>query len=118
QMRRGVDVHAVAGGLETGAERRHRRTLAVGAGHVDHGRQAALGISEGRQQPLDAVEGEVDELRMELREPLQNAVAAQEAASGRGSNGTTSAGGVGWQSMSRMRASVSCSSQRGTTMST
>jgi hypothetical protein len=33
---------------------------------VDRWRQAALGIPESRQQALDAVEGEVDELRMEL----------------------------------------------------
>ena len=59
------------------------------------------------EQPLDAVEGEVDELGMELGQPLQDTVAAQEAASGRGSRGTTGAGGVVRQSRSRIRASVS-----------
>ena len=56
QVRRGVDVHPVAGGLEPGADHRHRRALAVGAGDVDHRRQRALGVAERGEQPLDAAE--------------------------------------------------------------
>jgi hypothetical protein len=39
QMRRGVDVDAVAAGFKQGPAKRQRTTLAVGAGHMNDGRQ-------------------------------------------------------------------------------
>ena len=41
------------------------RALAVGAGDVDDRRQRSCGIAELRQQPLDAAERQVDQLRMQ-----------------------------------------------------
>jgi len=102
-------VDAMARGLEAGAECRHRRALAVGAGDMDHRRQPALGMIQRREQPLDAVEREIDELRMELAKALQDPIAAQAVAppAGRGSSGTTGGGGARLQRRSRTRASVS-----------
>ena len=74
---------------------------------MDRRRQTPLGMPERREQPLDTLEREIDEPWMEPREPLQNAVAAQEAASARGSRETTGAGGAVRQSRSRSRANVS-----------
>ena len=65
QMRRGVDVHALAGRLQHRLEEGRRRALAVGAGDVDDGRQAAFGIAELGEQRLDAAEREVDQPRMQ-----------------------------------------------------
>jgi hypothetical protein len=65
QMRRGVDVHALAGCLQHGLEIGRSRALAVGAGNVDDGRQARLRIAELGQQPLDAAERKVDQLGMQ-----------------------------------------------------
>ena len=56
QMRRGVDVHALARRLQHGLEIGDGRALAVGAGDVDDGRQAVLGVAELAQQALDAAE--------------------------------------------------------------
>jgi hypothetical protein len=69
QIRRGIDVHALPRGFEDGAHERHGRTLAVGAGDMDHRRQMPLGMAERRQQPFDAAEGKIDSLRMKRQEP-------------------------------------------------
>ena len=88
----GVDVHAAAGALEAGAEHRHHRALAVGAGDVDDRRQAALGVAEGGEQPLDAGEDEVDDLGVQRGQAVEDAVArlhqagAFAASSGAGSS--------------------------------
>ena len=71
----GVDVDAVAGALEAGAEHGDGRALAVGAGDVDHRRQAALGVAEGGEQALDAGEREVDDLGVERGQAVEDAVA-------------------------------------------
>ncbi len=65
QMRRGVDVHALARGFQHGAQEGDGRALAVGAGDVDHRRQFALGMIECGEQPLDAVERQIDPLGMQ-----------------------------------------------------
>ena len=54
QMRRGVDVDALARRLGDGAQEGAGAALAVGAGDVDHRRQAALGMAERRQQAVAA----------------------------------------------------------------
>ena len=65
QMRRGVDVHARARGLEHGLEIGRHRALAVGAGDVHARRQAFVGIAELAEQPLDAAERKIDQQRMQ-----------------------------------------------------
>ena len=74
EMRRGVDMDALAGGLEHGAHERGGRALAVGAGDVDHRRQAALGMAEVGHQRFDPVERQVDLARMQAEQPLQDGV--------------------------------------------
>ena len=72
QMRRDVGVDPVAGGFEAGAQGRDRRALAVGAGDMDDRRQLVLRIAERRQQPLDAAERQVDQLRVQRAQPRQD----------------------------------------------
>ena len=50
QMRRGVDVHALAGRFQDRAHEGDGRALAVGAGDMDHRRQFALGMAERGEQ--------------------------------------------------------------------
>ena len=91
EMRRGVDVHPRAGGLEPGAQHRHHRALAVGAGDVDHRRQPPLGVAERGEQPLDAAERQVDHLGMQRRQALEDAVARRRSWGGRAACAASSA---------------------------
>ncbi len=75
EVGRGVDVDAGAGRLEAGADHRDGRSLAVGAGDVDHRRQAPFGMAEDGEQALDAAEGEVDDLGVEAGQAVEDAVA-------------------------------------------
>ena len=124
EMRRDVGMHAVARGLETGPHRGHRRAFALGAGDVHDRRKVVLRIAQRREQPLDAAERQIDQLRMQPAEALENPVAGRRShsaplRSGRASIcGTTAAGGCGLRSRPRIRANVACSSARGTTWST
>ena len=68
EMRRGVGMHTQARRLQHGLQERRHRALAVGARHMDHGRQPALGMPELGQQRLDAAQRKVDQERMQ---PLQ-----------------------------------------------
>ena len=70
QMRRGVDMDPVAGGLEQRPRKGGGRSLAVGAGDVDHRRQAILRIAEPIEQPRDAVQRKVETLRMQRHQAL------------------------------------------------
>ena len=65
QMRRRIDVDALAGRLQHCLEQRGGGTLAVGAGDVDDGRQAVLRIAELGEQRLDAAKRQVDAPRMQ-----------------------------------------------------
>ena len=49
---------AVPGRLERGAQERAGRTLAVGAGDVEHWRQVVVRIAKPGEQPRDAIEAE------------------------------------------------------------
>ena len=71
-------MHAQARRLGDGAHEGGGRALAVGAGHVDHGRQGPLGASQVGEQAGDAVEAEVDQLGMEPAQPLEGGVVAAE----------------------------------------
>ena len=57
EMGRGIDVHALAKGLGHGAQERDQRALAVGAGHMNHGRQMLLGMAKCGEQVLDELAG-------------------------------------------------------------
>ncbi len=46
QMRRGIDVAAIAGGLQKGAQKGDGRALAVGAGDMEDRRQAAFRMAQ------------------------------------------------------------------------
>ena len=51
-------------GLGDGADEGDGRTLAVGAGDMDDGRQAMLGIAERRAQDAHPLQRQVDTLRV------------------------------------------------------
>ena len=74
EMGRGVDMRAVAGRLGDGAQIGHGRALAVGPRDMDDRRQAVLRIAEIGEQPLDAVEREVDRLGVERGQAVENAL--------------------------------------------
>ncbi len=90
EVRGGVDVGGQAAGLQNRPHERDGRALAVGAGDVDHGRQAALRMVQPREQPLDAAERQVDGAGVERQEARHQGVgrghrraqAASEAAAG------------------------------------
>ena len=65
EVRARVRVHALARRLQRRAHERNRRALAIGARHVDDGRQIALRLAERLEQPLDAAEAEVDRRRVQ-----------------------------------------------------
>src|SRR6266849_479204 len=120
QMRLGEDVDAVTRRLERGAQESDGRALAVGAGDMHDRRQMLVRIAERREQPPHAVERQVDKLGMEPQQPLQDPVDGQgQARSERAAAGrvTMCVGGSRRRSRSMMRAIVSRSSRRGTTMS-
>ena len=62
QMRRGVDVDPQPGSFENGAQERHRRPLAVGAGDVNDGWNSFFGMIETRENAPHAIEREIDTL--------------------------------------------------------
>ncbi len=110
-------MNAQAGRLGDGTHGRDGRALAVGAGDMHHRREAILRIAQLRHQPADAVEREVDRLRMQLRQAIEDRIGAQlfvapgESLAGMARPGcgigSTSAAGPGAISSLRMRLSVS-----------
>ena len=70
QMRRGVDVHGMAAGLEQRPRERGGRPLAVRPGDVQHRRHAILRIAEARQQPSDPIQRKVETLRVQRHQAL------------------------------------------------
>ncbi len=80
QMRRGVDVDAEAGRLEDRPHEGDGRALAIGAGDMDHRRQALLRIAEALEQAQYAAEREVDQLGMQRQEARQQQVGCAHAA--------------------------------------
>ena len=69
QIGRGVGVDAQTRRFQRRAQIGDRRTLAVGAGDMDHRRQFSLGMVEPFEQPVDAIEVEIDAARMQGRDP-------------------------------------------------
>ena len=76
-------MHALAERLGDGAGEGEERAFAVGAGDMQHRRQLLLRMTERGKQPLDAPERQVDRLRMQLFQPLQQRVARREPWAGR-----------------------------------
>ncbi len=76
EMRRGVDVDALARGLQHGAQEGDRGALAVGARDMDDRRQRAFGIAERIEQPLHAAERKIDCAGMKRKKPRENGAAA------------------------------------------
>ena len=70
KVRRGIDVHPLAGGFQHGPQIGNDRALAVGAGDVHHRRQLVLGMVEAVQQALHPLERQIDQLRVKLPEPI------------------------------------------------
>ncbi len=87
EMRRGIDMHALAQRFGDGAGKGEEGALAVGAGDMHHRRQLVLWVAESGEQPLDAPERQVDRLRMQLLQPLQQRVARREPWAGRSAPG-------------------------------
>ena len=72
QMGRGVDVDGLAGRLQHGAQEGGGGALAVGAGEMDHRRQAQVRPAELVHQDLHAVQRQVDLARIERTESLKD----------------------------------------------
>ena len=69
QIGRGEDVNAQSRRLQNRAQIGDGRTLAVGAGDMDHRRQPAFGMAEPLQQPVHPLQIEIDALGMQRRQP-------------------------------------------------
>ena len=124
EMRLGVGMDAIAAGFETGAQRRDRRPLAVGARDMNRGRQPGLRVTERGEQALDAAQGQVDLFRVQRHQALQHPITlmngaaeqwAYSAAFESGGAGNAASPRTGSRSKDRMRAKAACNSPRGTT---
>ena len=87
EMRRGIDMHALAERFGDGAGEGEEGALAVGAGDMHDRRKLVLGVAESGEQPLDAPERQVDRLRVQLLQPLQQRVARRVPRAGRSAPG-------------------------------
>ena len=76
QMRRIIDMDALSRRFEKGAEIGDGRALGIGAGNVDHRRQALLRIAHIGEQTQNTFEAEIDQLGMQTGQALQNGVGA------------------------------------------
>lgn len=66
-------MHARTGGFQDRPQERGRRTLAVGPGNMDDGRQTLVRLAELGEEAFDAPERQVDQLGMQefqLRQEL------------------------------------------------
>ena len=68
EMRRGVDMCGEARAFQDRAHEGDGRSLAVGAGHVDHRRQAPFRMPERGEEVGDALEREIDRARVQRQE--------------------------------------------------
>ena len=64
-----------AGGFVESAQEGDHRSLAVGAGDVDGGRQMAFGVTQRREQSLDTPERQIDCFGVEALDPLESRLA-------------------------------------------
>ena len=97
QVGRGEDVHALASRLRHGTQHGARAALAVRPAHVQHGWQPPLGMAHISQQPLQPVQPQVDQPRMQPVQAVDQRVDAALVAHA----------GIGVASSPSTRASVS-----------
>ena len=69
QRGRGIGVNAQLRGFQNRPQIRDRRTLAIGAGDVNHRRQLAFGMFEPLQQKLHPLQTQIDAIGMQRRQP-------------------------------------------------
>ena len=69
-------MHALPRGLEDRAHERDGRALAVGAGNVDHRRQAPFRMAERGEEALDAAEREIDAFRVQRQQSREDGLPA------------------------------------------
>ena len=74
QVRRRIDMHALARRFEDRAHEGYGRALAIGAGNVDHRRQMPLRVIERVKDARHALEPEVDALGVQRQKPRQHGV--------------------------------------------
>ena len=74
EVRRGVDMDTLAGRFQNRANEGDRRSLAVGSRDMNDGRQAVLRPAQFLQQVERAAQRQVDFLRMQPRQPIQDNV--------------------------------------------
>ncbi len=124
QIGRGVDMHALAGRFEDGADEGDGRALAVGPGHMDHRRQMPLRMAERRQQALDAIERQIDAFGMQRQQARLDGADRRSAGTrcvhagaGRLMRGLVASAGA-FSKIRQSRAMVARRSRRCTTMST
>ena len=94
QMRRGVNVHALAGGFQHRAQERDGGSLAIGTGDVDDRRQLPLWMSERIENAQHAIEREIDEFWMQRGQPRDDGI------DGRHRNVTRAPGPAIWSAAS------------------
>ena len=71
EMRRGIDVDAIALRFGDGAQEGDERALAVGAGDMEDRRQPLLGRAERGKQPLDAAKRKIDRFRVQRFQAIE-----------------------------------------------
>ena len=80
-------MHALAERFRDGARESDERALAVGAGDMHYRRQPLLGMIQRREQALDAPKRQIDRLRVQLLQPLEQRLARAGSWAGRGAPG-------------------------------
>src|SRR5665213_3460410 len=76
KMRRRIDVHLQTLRFEDRATECAGRAFAVRSRHMDDRRHFPLGMTKRREQPLDAIQNQVDALGMECQKPFENGITA------------------------------------------
>ncbi len=73
-MRRSVQTCFIACRMHYGCKHMACAALAIGAGHMDHRWHVLFGMAQLGEQPLNALQAEVNQLGMEREQALQNSV--------------------------------------------
>ncbi len=81
---RGIGMYTETRCPKNGTQEGHDRALAVGPGHMHHTWQMVLRPIQPIKQPFDPAEREIDDLRMQTGQPVQDDAALFGATLGRG----------------------------------
>ena len=90
-------MHALPSRFTDGAQKGAGRTLAIGARHMDHGRQAPFRMAELGEQSLHPAQAQINKFGVERMETLHNRFSAGQ--------GNYSAGAVAASASSSLRSS-------------